>query len=78
MVIKALNSEINDLKDEFNQAEHLIQVKDDVNHLIDVDKNINRVETKTEFLSFTWENIEKLIIILFKPNKAARERVKER
>jgi hypothetical protein len=34
MVIKALNREIKDLKDEFNQAEHLIQVKDDVNHLM--------------------------------------------
>jgi hypothetical protein len=26
------------------EVEHLIQVKDYVNHLIDVDKNINRVE----------------------------------
>ncbi len=48
-MIKALNREIKDLKDEFNQAEHLIQVKDDVNHRIDADKNINRVEAKSLF-----------------------------
>ena len=51
MVIKALNHEIKDLKDEFNHAEYLIQVKDDVNHRIDVDKNINRVEAKSLFNS---------------------------